>query len=180
MKNFFITAAMLLWLHTGAQVTKVIIQASGLTCSMCSNSINKSLRTLDMVEKVEPNIKNSTFEISFKPGSNVDFDKLKKKVEDAGFSVAAFNTVIHFNKVDVANDGHVIINGMVLHFLNTKGQVLDGDKTIRILDKGFVSSKEFKANAKYTLMDCYKTGAAANCCAKDGIAAGARIYHATI
>ena len=180
MKNIILITALLLSFSAGAQVTKVTIQASGLTCSMCSNSINKSLKSIEIVDKVEANIKNSTFEIYFKPGSVVDFDKLKSKVEDAGFSVADFTATIHFNNVQVVNDDHVIIEGLVFHFLNVKDQLLNGNKTIRIVDKGFVSSKQYKANGQYTLMECYKTGVAGNCCHKDGIATGARIFHATI
>ena len=56
-----------------AQVSKVSLQASGLTCSMCSNSINKSLKTIDFVQNVNPNIQTSTFEITFKQGSAIDF-----------------------------------------------------------------------------------------------------------
>src|SRR5436305_14629046 len=54
-----------------AQVKKVSIQASGLTCSMCSKAIYKALRSVDFVEKVDADIKNSTFEISFKPNTDV-------------------------------------------------------------------------------------------------------------
>lgn len=79
---------------TQAQVTKVYLQASGLTCSMCSNSINKALKTLDFIDKVDADIKNYTFEISFKANSIVDFDKIKKKVEDAGFSVSDFVAIL--------------------------------------------------------------------------------------
>ena len=77
-----------------AQVKTVTIQASGLTCSMCSNSIFKALKTLDFVEKVDPNIKTSSFDISFKPGADIDFDKLKAKVEGAGFFVANLTLLI--------------------------------------------------------------------------------------
>lgn len=180
MKNIFFIAVLLFSFAASAQVTKVTIQASGLTCSMCSNSINKSLKSLDIIDKVEANIKNSTFEIYFKPGSVVDFDKLKSKVEDAGFSVADFTATVHFDNVQLVNDEHVTIGGSVFHFLHVKDQLLDGNKTIRIVDKGFVSSKQYKANGQYTLMECYKTGVAGGCCSKGGIAAGTRIFHATI
>ncbi|MGO8056378.1 heavy-metal-associated domain-containing protein, partial [Rhizobium leguminosarum] len=73
-----------------AQVTKVSLQASGLTCSMCSNSIHKALKTLDFVDKVDADIKTYTFEISFKTNSKVDFNLIKKKVEGAGFTVSGF------------------------------------------------------------------------------------------
>lgn len=104
MKTFFFLIAGIISLAANAQVSKVSIQASGLTCSMCSNSINKSLKTIDFVENVNSNIKTSSFEITFKNGSNVDFDKLKKKVEDAGFTVANFVATVNFNNVQVKNN----------------------------------------------------------------------------
>jgi len=163
-----------------AQVKTVSIQASGLTCSMCSNAINKAIKSLDFVDKVDANIKNSSFDVSFKPGSNIDFDKLKKKVEDAGFFVARFTASVNFDKVAIVNDDHVVIGNTVFHFLNVKDQTLNGDKTIRLLDKGFVTAKEYKKNIIYTKMECYKTGVAGACCAKDNLPAGKRIFHVTI
>lgn len=166
--------------QTNAQITKATLQASGLTCSMCSNAINKSLKSIDFVEKVEANIKNSSFYITFKPGSKVDIDKLKEKVEDAGFFVASLSATVNFNNVKLANDSHVEIDGSTFHFLNIKDQTLDGDKTITVLDKGYVTAKTFKQNSKYTTMECYKTGKASTCCSKAGTPEGTRIYHVTI
>ncbi|MEO5892175.1 MAG: heavy-metal-associated domain-containing protein [Ferruginibacter sp.] len=180
MKKLTIIIAFLFSLAANAQVKKVTLQASGLTCSMCSNAIYKSLQSIDFVQKVAANIKNSTFDISFKPGAKVDFDRLKKKVEDAGFFVAGLTAVINFENIPIVNDSHVIIDGNTFHFLNTKDQVLTGDKTVRILDKGFVSAKEYKKNSRFTLMECYKTGVAGSCCSKDGHAEGTRIFHVSI
>ncbi len=162
-----------------AQLTKVNLQASGLTCSMCSNSINKSLKTLDFVDKVNANIKNSTFEITFKPNSKVDFDKIKKKVEDAGFTVAVFSANYKFQNQQIKNEQHITLGDKTFMFLNVGNQQLNGEKTIRLIDKGFVSAKEYKKNATLTQMQCYKTGYAEACCSKD-LVKGTRIYHATI
>lgn len=153
-----------------AQVTKVSLQASGLTCSMCSNAINKGLKSLDFVDKVDANIKNSTFNIWFKPNAAVDFDKLKNKVEGAGFFVASFTATVHFDNIAVANDTHVDLGANTFHFLNVKTETLSGDKTIRLLDKGFLPAKEYKKNSSLTKMDCYKTGEAN----------GKRVFHVTI
>ena len=180
MKKIFFIIAVLFAIGSHAQVTGVSLQASGLTCSLCSKAINKALGSLDFVDRVDANIKNATFDVSFKPGSNIDFDKMKKKVEDAGFFVARFTATIHFDHVAVENDEHVIIGDRAFHFLNVKGQVLNGDKTVRLLDKGFVSAKEYKKNSSFTKMECYKTGVAAPCCAKDNLQVGKRIFHVTI
>ena len=180
MKKLFFIVAVLFAVHTQAQVTKVQLQASGLTCSMCSNAINKSLKTIDYIDKVMSNIKTSTFEISFKPGAAINFDQLKKKVEDAGFSVANMKAVMNFDNVKLEKDQHLNFGGLTFHFLNADGQTLNGERTIQVVDKGYVSAKEFKKNQLCTKMDCYKTGVASSCCTKEGLASGSRIFHVTI
>ncbi len=180
MKKLAIIIAVLFSLSSYAQVTKVTIQASGLTCSMCSNAINKALKSVEYVDKVYANIKNSSFDISFKPGAAVNFDQLKKKVVDAGFSVAKFNVTMQFNDVTIEPDTHVNVGGMMMHFINVKNKTLSGEQTIQVLDKGYVSAKAFKKNAAYTKMECYKTGVAGSCCTKKGMAEGTRVYHVTI
>ena len=146
MKITFLFIAIAFAVASTAQVTKVSLQASGLTCSMCSNSINKALKTLDFVDKIDANVKTYTFEILFKENSSVDFDKIKRKVEDAGFSVSGFIATIQFNNVEVKNNQPVIIDNKTFLFANMSEQVLNGPTEIRILDKGFVSSKEYKRN----------------------------------
>ena len=147
MKKIFLLAALVYSVAAASQVSKVSLQASGLTCSMCSNAINKALRSLDFVDKVDANIKTSTFEMSFKPNSKVDFDKLKKKVEDAGFFVARFTATMQFDNVKIKSNEAVTIGDKTLRFVNVKEQTLNGTKPIKVIDKGFVSSKEYKKNS---------------------------------
>lgn len=147
MKKFFLFISVIFSLSASAQVSGVSLTASGLTCSMCSNSINKALKTLPFIDKVEADIKNSSFKISFKDNNPVDFDKMKMKVEKAGFSVSEFVAIIQCNNVPVKKDQPVRIGDQVFLFKNTTDPVLNGEKRIKILNKGFVSSKEYKNNA---------------------------------
>lgn len=180
MKQFFIILICIFSLNANAQISQVTIQASGLTCSMCSNAINKSLKSIPYVDQVKSNIKSSSFEITFKNSSQINFDQLKKKVEDAGFFVARFDVLMQFSQTEVQNDAHLNIGGVFYHFLNTKETVLNGVKKIQVLDRGYVTTKEFKKNAVYTKMNCYNTGVMGSCCNKNGRHAGTRIYHVTI
>lgn len=170
MKTILISVFSALCFSARAQIKKATLQASGLTCSMCSNAINKSLKSLDFVEKVEADIKNSSFDVTFKPGTAVDFDKMKTKVEDAGFFVAQFTALINFKNTAVENDSHVAAENMTFHFLNVNKQVLTGERKVRLLDKGFLPAKDYKKNNAFTKMPCYKTG-------EDN---GKRIFHVTI
>jgi len=147
MKKIFLVIAIALSVATNAQVTSVFLQASGLTCSMCSNSINKALKTLDFVLKVDADIKTYTFEIAFKPNANVDFDMIKEKVEKAGFTVTSFVATIVVNNIQVIDGQPVIIEDKTFLFVNVKGQPLNGVTKVKVLNKGFVSDKESRKNS---------------------------------
>jgi copper chaperone CopZ len=163
-----------------AQFTKASLQASGLTCSMCNNAIYKALKAIPFVASVESNIKDATFVIVFKANAKTDIDALKDAVEDAGFSVASFTLTAKFNNVSIANDKHVEIGKRHFHFLKVSDQVLNGEKTITVIDKGFLTAKNFKKYSAATSKACMQTGKTASCCEREGLSANTRIYHVTI
>lgn len=163
-----------------AQFTKATLQATGLTCAMCSNAINKALQAVPFIESVRSDIKNSAFHIVFKAGNEVNIDAIKDAVEDAGFSVGSLKLTGTFNDVKVEKDAHIQIGKDYFHFLNANSQTLNGEKTITLADKSFVTSKEFKKISGMSKMGCLQTGKSASCCSKEGIPAETRIYHVTI
>ena len=163
-----------------AQFTKARLQATGLTCAMCSNAINKALLQITFVEQVKADIRNSAFAIVFKKDTEVNIDALKKAVENAGFSIGSLQLTGHFSEVKIAKDQHVKIGHDNFHFLETGERVLDGERTITVVDRNFVTAKEFKKHSVATRMNCFQTGKAAACCIKDGMREGERVYHVTI
>lgn len=177
-KLIVIVAGLFMAVSAGAQFSKARLQATGLTCAMCSNAINKSLEKVSFVESVRSDIKNSAFNITFKKDMEPDIDELRKAVEDAGFAVGSLALTGQFEKVQVGNDQHVLIGKRAFHFLNITDQVLDGEKTLVLADKDFMTAKEFKKIKSATKMNCVNTGKAEACCV--GVEAGKRIYHVTI
>ena len=163
-----------------SQFTNARLQATGLTCAMCSNAVNKALQKVSFVETVRSDIKNSAFTIKFREGAEVDIDALKIAVEDAGFSVGSLRLSGEFDKVKIGNDKHVKIGNQYFHFLNITTQELSGVKEITLVDKNFVTDKVFKKYSAATGKTCVTTGKAASCCEKEGIPHDTRIYHATI
>lgn len=163
-----------------AQFTKASLQASGLTCSMCSKAVKVALEKVPFVEEVKVNIKKQEYTLTFKDNSDPDFDALKKAVEDAGFSVASLKVTGSFNNVNVEKDKHLQLDGKNFHFLSAGSKVLNGEQTFTIVDKDFVSAKDYKKYSSTTKMECIKTGKAENCCVKDGIHTEERVYHVII
>ncbi len=145
MKRIFLCVALVIAIMAEAQVKTVSLQASGLTCSMCSNSINKALKALDFIERVNADLKTYTFQIFFKGNSVVDFDLIKKSVEKAGFSVSAFVATIYFDNVYVQSNVPARILDNTFVFLNCKEQLLNGDQQVKFIDKGFIPAKEYKS-----------------------------------
>lgn len=85
-------------LFAQSDTTSVSIKAAGLTCSMCSKAIYKSLLKVPAVSKVDPDIKGSGYTVYFKENQPIKLDALKKAVEKAGFSVASMKVNVKAKK----------------------------------------------------------------------------------
>lgn len=165
--------------QANAQFSKASLQASGLTCSMCSKAVKMALEKVGFIDKVQVDIKNQQYNLIFKD-RNVNLDLLSKAVEDAGFSVASLKVTADFKNVKLKKDEHLKIGEYYFHFLNGNEQMLNGSKVISIVDKHFVSARDFKKYSSSSKMSCVQTGKAGNCCIKENIAAQSRIYHVII
>jgi copper chaperone CopZ len=163
-----------------SQFSKASLQASGLTCAMCSKAVKVALEKVPFVQDVKVNIKHQEYAIVFKENSKTDFDELKKAVEDAGFSVASLKVTGSFTDVNVKKDSHIQLDGKNFHVVNSSIQTLNGEQTFTIVDKDFLPAKDYKKFSAATKMECIKTGKAGECCVKDGIHSDERVYHVII
>lgn len=180
MKNLFIAVLCLFMAQTAsAQFKSARLEAIGLTCALCTKAINSELENLPFVEKVDVDILTTSFVIDFKEGVTVDIDGVKKAVEDAGFAVGKLFLKRNFDNVAIKNDEHITIDGTTYHFLKTKSQTLSGEQEIQVVDKNFVTAKDYKSFEKSSSKECVKTGMSAACCG-DNSSSKSRVYHVTI
>ena len=129
---------------SNAQIKSADIQASGLTCSMCSNSIYKSLKKVSFIETVDSDVEKSTFKIKFKENENVDFDAIHKAVEKTGFSISGLQFIMNVNDLEVKEGTYVELEGKKFYFVNAKEGKVNGEMSFRLLDKKFIAPKEYK------------------------------------
>lgn len=127
-----------------AQLKKVDIVATGLTCSMCSNAIYKQLQVIDGVDKVEIDLNKNLFTVILKAEHNLTPQDFKDRVEKAGFFIGTMVLYISYSNFAI-EDGKQE-NSYV--FIDTNSQTLNGEKQFRVLDKGYVTAKEFKKLSK--------------------------------
>jgi copper chaperone CopZ len=144
---------------TKAQFVKAELQASGLTCSMCSFATEKSLKTLNFIDSIGHDLNHTTFILYFKKDVPVDLDKIRQKVEDAGFSVAKLLVTFRFDQEKIANNYHYRLGDNLYHFINVKEQVFNGQVVLQVIDKGFISDKLYNKYSKHAQgHQCYQTG----------------------
>lgn len=181
MKYLILCLGFLFTLQSQAQFTGASLQASGLTCAMCSKAVKVALEKVPFVKEVKVDIKNQQYNLVLKENNSGDFDQLKKAVEDAGFSVASLKITGRFNHVKIEKDSHIKIGEQTFHFLNGDKETLDGEKTLTIVDKDFLTAKAFKKFSAASKMECVQTGKASTCCKQAGVHVNTlRIYHVTI
>ncbi len=170
----------LLVIGAQAQFTTAELKATGLTCAMCNNAINKAIKALPFIETVKSDIKNSSFQMVFKQGQEVNIDAIKKAVEDAGFSVGHLELSGNFDNVPVSDDKHLAIGSSMFHFVNTGDRVLTPDTKLTVIDKNYLGMKQFKKISAASGMECVQTGKAGTCCKDAGVSPGSRVYHVSI
>lgn len=183
MKRIIIFFSLLfLGLFSQGQFKSATLQASGLTCSLCSKSILKSIEKIPFVQSVKADIQTSGFEIEFQENQVIDFDQIKKAVEDAGFSVARLDVQAIMSETAIQSDSHIEMGGVLLHFMNVKKQQLEGATKLRIIDKSFLPAKDYKKMSQYTKMTCFQTGVMESCCTSTASTpkTSKRVYHVTL
>jgi copper chaperone CopZ len=150
-----------------SQIQSVTLQASGLTCSMCSRAIYKALQQVPSVAKVQEDIEHSSYHIQFSEHGKISLENLKKAVRDAGFSVAWMEVKANFTNEAVGNDSTLKINEIVFRFVDIGRQTLNGERTLLVVDKDYLQEKDRK---KYA--GSYESVSAAG--------GGEKIFHVTI
>lgn len=142
------------------QISSVELQVTGLTCSMCSQATDESLRTLDFIGNIEPDLNKNIFVLTFKKDKTVNFDQIKEKVEDAGFSVGNLDAVFNFDNTKIDDKGMAVAGTTVYQFLNAKDKTLNGPVKATVVDKNFMSGSAFKKKVGQLKLTSFETGAA--------------------
>ena len=124
-------------MKSNAQIVKAEIRATGLTCSMCSNAINKQLKTLPEVVNVEIDLNTNTFTVTLKEGNTLSPKVFKEKVEKAGFFIGTL--VLTAKPETITKSSYILVNDKPINV---------GEIQFQVVDKGYVTEKEYKKLSK--------------------------------
>jgi len=124
-----------------AQFSQGRLQATGLTCALCSKSIHQALDQLPFTESVNPDLKSSSFDIRFKMGQPVSALSIRTAVEDAGFFVGQLRLEPTSDIMDSLRSGNPFQSAGIIYRLLEEWR--EG-KRLLVIGKGFLTEKEYK------------------------------------
>ncbi|MCF6140181.1 heavy-metal-associated domain-containing protein [Flavobacterium sp. K77] len=130
-----------------AQISKAEIVATGLTCSMCSNAINKQLKSMPEVESVSTDLNTNTFTVQLKANNTLTPKALKNSIEKTGFFIGSLVLTVDLGAVN-GQENEKVQNQSGTYVFVEKGKKPSGSLQIQVLNEGFVTKKEFKKSAK--------------------------------
>jgi hypothetical protein len=139
---FFVLAFATLSANTvSAGIRWVDVGVNGLTCSMCTRSVEMSLSRLDFVDSIAMSLETTEGRIYFRENMPVDFSSIAKAVVNAGFSVRFVRVTFDFRDISINPDG-------TFHFQDQKFDWLDfknnpgNPVSRRIVNEHFLPKKD--------------------------------------
>ena len=123
--------------NANSQISKAEIRATGLTCSMCSNAINKQLKALPEVANITTDLNTNTFTVTLNENTSITPQTFKQSVEKAGFFIGSL--LLTSKTSSIKNEKYIVVDA----------KTMDSEEvTYQVLDKGYVTDKEYKKLSK--------------------------------
>lgn len=129
-----------------AQIQSIDVSASGLTCSMCSKAIFKSLSQLDFVSDVKVDLEKSIYTLTFKSPEQVKIEDIRDAVYDAGFAIETMQMTANFPSSKAINNEVVLLLGYQFKWKLTGEKNIKNPQKVKFLNKDLLP-----ANGVYSL-----------------------------
>lgn len=147
-KKFILLLILFGVMNSYSQISKVEIIATGLTCSMCSNAINKQLKAMPEVEKVMIDLNTNTFVVNLKKNSPITPETLRMSIEKTGFFVGSMILNMDVDDAQAKNNTSFKNAAGTYVLVDSKEKAAAGTLRLKVLNSGFVTKKEYKQSAK--------------------------------
>jgi len=70
-----------------AEINSVSLEVKGLSCPFCALGLEKQLKEIQAVEKVDVHLKKGRTDLTLKPGQPFDLKAIQKAVKESGFTL---------------------------------------------------------------------------------------------
>lgn len=120
------------------------IGINGLTCSVCTRSVEMSVRKLDFIDSVSMDLSNTSGKVFFKEGSKVVIEEIAKAVTDAGFSVRYLYANFNFKDLPPIEAPCWSYRNERYQLVQTESKQLSGNRKLKFIGEKYLSKKESK------------------------------------
>lgn len=141
-RSIFLTLFLLFALTSQSAIRSITVGINGLTCSMCSRTVEKSMLQLQFVDKVEMSLEATEAKILLKPQSSVSMKEIARSVKDAGFSVRFISVEFDFGDLRVGEDGSFFCQGQPFSWVGKRVMPVDKKVRLRLIDPAFIPPNE--------------------------------------
>ena len=115
---------------------------NGLTCSLCTRSVDRSINRLEFVDSVTMSLENTEGRIYVKNVEAINLKRITKAITDAGFSVRFVRLQFDFRDTRIDKEGFFSFKGQRYRWLQLKSNSLQNDVALTLIDEGFLPKKE--------------------------------------
>ena len=91
-----------------AEIKAVSLHVDGLSCPFCALSLEKKLKSVDGVSKVDVHLKKAQTDLTLKPESQLDLKAVHTAVKEAGFTLKDIQVTVSGNVLQ-NKDGFFIV-----------------------------------------------------------------------
>jgi copper chaperone CopZ len=104
--------------YAQSQIVAAQINVLGLTCSMCSYSVEKALLKNDFVDSVHMDLNQNRCQVFFNSNQNINIKELIQAVYNAGFSIGDLTFYMNNIQNYCKNDSRLEISTIPFYILN--------------------------------------------------------------
>jgi len=115
---------------------------NGLTCSLCTRSVDRSISRLEFVDSVNMSLENTEGRIYVKDVEVIDLKRITKAITDAGFSVRFVRLQFDFRDTRIDKDGFFSFKGQRYQWLQFKSNTSQNNVALTLINEGFLPKKE--------------------------------------
>ena len=119
----------------------VDIGVNGLTCSLCTRSVEMRLMRLGFIDSVSMSLEKTEGRVYFRSNEPIFLNEIAKAVVDAGFSIRFVRLEFNFDDVNVEADGSFTFQGKNFLWLDYPG-LAKGNVSLKLVDEAFLPRKE--------------------------------------
>ncbi|MBL7841916.1 MAG: heavy-metal-associated domain-containing protein [Cyclobacteriaceae bacterium] len=134
-----------------AGIQWVEVGVNGLTCSMCTRSVEMSIRKLEFVDSVVMNLETTEGRIFLRPNVPFNLGQIAKAIVKAGFSVQFVKIRLDMDDITIHPTGVFVHRDQTFHWIDYS-QVSKKQTTLKIINEGFLPKKEARKFKKKTEM----------------------------